>query len=490
MKLTEKGYCNKWVVIGHGVIDSVLFAAYTLEFIKGSRTLPYLLIMAAFTILPVVVELICYKRNKESNAIKYIVGVTYSAMYVFVLFTTNSILPFTYAFPMYVVITLYSDVLFCLLVALAGMLANIANIVYIAVSAGYRSEELPDLEIRIACTFLVGGYMVLTTYANRKISDNKLGVINEKNEATTRLLNKIMGVSNEMIENIGLTTEKIDHLGESVSHIHDSMGEVSQGSTETAESVQKQLEQTESIQNYIATVKDTTENIEKNMSETTQMVEEGRKKMDTLAEQVEKSMKANELVLSQMEELNEYTRQMNTIIETITSIANSTGMLALNASIEAARAGEAGRGFAVVADEISGLANQTKTATINITELIENINQELVGVVSAVNVVTQSNQENAKSTTAARDNFAGIAEGTENIGRQTAQLAQAMESLEAANRDIVDKIQTISAITEEVSAHANETYEACEDNSNMVQEVTDIVRQLNEDAQRLKQVNA
>lgn len=488
MKLAEKSYSNKWVITGHGIIDLVLFAAYTVEYIKHSRSIQYLMIMAAFTILPIIVELICYKKNKESNVIKYVVGISYSIMYIFVLFTTNSILPFTYAFPIFIVITLYSDMLFCTLFAVCCLGANVANIAYVAVRTGYDKEDIPDVEIRIACCILVAVFVVLTTYANKKISNNKLRLIEEKNESTTRLLNEIMDLSNVMIENIDQTTRKIGLLGESVIHIHDSMGEVSQGSLETAESVQKQLEQTESIQNYIETVKGTTENIEKNMLETTQMVEEGRGKMDTLAEQVEKSMKANELVLSQMEELNEYTRKMNTIIETITSIANSTGMLALNASIEAARAGEAGRGFAVVADEISGLANQTKTATINITELIDNINQELVGVVSAVNVVTQSNQENVKSTAAARENFAGIAEGTENIGRQTAQLAQAMESLEAANKDIIDKIQTISAITEEVSAHANETYEACEDNTRMVQEVSDIVKLLNQDAEQLKKV--
>lgn len=82
-------------------------------------------------------------------------------------------------------------------------------------------------------------------------------------------------------------------------------------------------------------------------------------------------MDANNRVLEKMKVLTEYTNKMNTIIETITSIANSTGMLALNASIEAARAGEAGRGFSVVATEISGLASQTKDATVNITELIK-----------------------------------------------------------------------------------------------------------------------
>ena len=208
--------------------------------------------------------------------------------------------------------------------------------------------------------------------------------------------------------------------------------------------------------------------------------------MSALEEQMEKSIRTNEVVLKQMKELDTYTQKMNTIIETITSIANSTGMLALNASIEAARAGEAGRGFAVVADEISGLANQTKAATVNITELINSINKELREASAAVEIVTQSNQENTESTRIVSENFNGIAKETISINAQTKELAAAVESLDVANSEIVEKIQTISAITEEVSAHASETYESCEENSRMVEQVSQLMEQLNTNAKRLK----
>jgi len=222
------------------------------------------------------------------------------------------------------------------------------------------------------------------------------------------------------------------------------------------------------------------------MGNTEHMVGEGRKKMAALSQQMEQSIKTNEVVLAQMQELNLYTQKMNTIIETITSIANSTGMLALNASIEAARAGEAGRGFAVVADEISGLANQTKAATVNITDLINNINQELRDVAKAVEAVTQGNQENAESTKVVSENFDGIAKETIHINEQTKDLAKTVDSLAKANGEIVEKIQTISAITEEVSAHATETFESCEENSNAVQLVSEVMVKLNESAQKLR----
>lgn len=488
MKLSEKAYINKFAIMGHGIIDVILFLAYALELFKGARTIGYFVIMAALTVLPVIAEILVYVKNKESAAIRHMVAVTYGIMYVFAIFTTNSILTFTYVFPLFMVVTLYSDIMYCIIIGVGAVLCNIICVAYYVITTGYSPAEVPDVEIRVMCVLLVVVYMVRTTFANKRINGEKLMHINEQKEKTDAMLHTILTTSDSMIEGIAETADKMKLLGESVSRIHDSMGEVSMGSTETAESIQNQMEQTEQIQGYIVRVKNTTETIESNTGETVRMVEEGRKQMEALARQVEESMQANNQVLERMEELNEYTKKMNTIIETITSIAGSTGMLALNASIEAARAGEAGKGFAVVAGEISGLANQTKTATVNITDLITHINRELEEVSAAVDVVTKSNKENADSTKIVRENFIGIAKGTEGISGQTKELGDIVSALEKANSDIVDKIQTISAITQQVSAHANETYEACDANGKMVDKVAEIVGNLDKEAEKLKAI--
>jgi len=488
MRLSEKAYVNKFAIMGHGIIDAVLFLAYALELAKGARSVGYFLVMAVFTVLPVIAEIIIYRKNKESAVIRHCIAITYSTMYIFAIFTTNSILTFTYAFPMFMVVTLYSDIAYCIMIGVGAVLSNVICVIYHAMTVGYSSSELPDVEIRLACVLLVVIYMVRTTFANKRINTEKLDNINKQKEKTDTLLETIMTTSNSMIAGVTEVSGKMELLGNAVTHIHDSMGEVSMGSAETAESVQNQLERTEQIQNHIAGVKATADTIEKKTADTVRMVADGRQQMEALAEQVEQSKQANEQVLQKMQELNEYTKKMNTIIETITSIAGSTGMLALNASIEAARAGEAGRGFAVVAGQISGLANQTKEATVNITDLITHINQELEAVSDAVDVVTKSNKENADSTKAVKENFIGIAEGTEGIGGQTKELGDIVTALEKANADIVENIQTISAVTQQVSAHANETYEACEENSRIVSKVTEIVNNLNEEAEKLKEV--
>ncbi len=488
MNFSEKAYVNKNTIVGYTLIDIVLFAAYVLEFIKGARSLGYLAVIAVLTIGPVVAEWIIYKKAAESVAIRYVMGVCYSLFYLFCMLTTTSDFVFVYALPLFVVIILYADVAYCIAISAVCFIFNLISVGYYAVAVGIAAEELPDLEIRLACMGLIAIFLVRTTICSKKVNQAKLNRLNEQQEVTNKLMEEILTTSDSMMKGIVQATDKMEALGVSVEHIQNSMGEVSTGSNETAEAIQTQMQQTEQIQNHIVTVKNTTAVIEENMKETAQKVEVGREQMEALAQQVAKSMDANEQVLQKMEELERCTKQMNTIIETITSIAGSTGMLALNASIEAARAGEAGRGFAVVAGEISGLANQTKQATVNITSLIEDINKELHEVAAAVAVVTESNQANADSTGVVTQNFAGIAEGTDNIGRQTRDLLSVVQALETANADIVEKIQTISAITEEVSAHSSETYDACEENAKMVVQVNQIVMGLNTDAQKLKNI--
>lgn len=483
---SEKGHINKTALLGHTIIGVVLALAYALEFFKGSRTLGYYTVFALLCIVPVIVEQILYRKNPEDGKIQHIMGSCYGLLYLFAIFTTNSLLTCMYAFPMFMVIILYMDVRFCVLIGSGAFLGNVICVIRDAMTVGYTAEEIPDVEIRIAATLITAGYMAFTTAAVKKVNQVKMQAIQKQTESANALADNVLSASGSMISDIKDVSEKVEQLGESMERIHTYMGEVSSGSTETAESIQQQMQKTEVIQQHIAKVKDTAVEIEENMSETVGRVETGKRQMDALAKQVESSMAANRKVLSQMKELSEYTSQMNTIIETITSIANSTGMLALNASIEAARAGEAGRGFAVVASQISGLANQTKSATVNITELIGHINQELVDVEAAVDVVTESNKANAESTQVVTDNFVVITQGTENVGQQTKELMSIVDELESANADIVENIQTISAITEEVSAHANETYSVCEENARLVDSVTGMVEGLSAEAQKLQ----
>jgi methyl-accepting chemotaxis protein len=100
-----------------------------------------------------------------------------------------------------------------------------------------------------------------------------------------------------------------------------------------------------------------------------------------------------------IQELNDRASMVNKVVETISEIANQTNLLALNASIEAARAGEHGRGFAVVADEVRGLAENTKTATVDIATTLDSMASlaaEVLEISQTLSVEMESGQEKSK----------------------------------------------------------------------------------------------
>jgi methyl-accepting chemotaxis protein len=167
-------------------------------------------------------------------------------------------------------------------------------------------------------------------------------------------------------------------------------------------------------------------------------------------------------------------------------VADQTGLLSLNASIEAARAGEAGRGFAVVASEISNLASQTQQATENIESLISGVIDRLQGASNAINELVDGNLQQKEVANVTADSLRTIQEDSTAIEQNTEAMTELVRKLEVANHSIVESIQNISAITEEVSAHSNETYESSVQNTAIVKEVGQIAQFLQKRAADLK----
>jgi methyl-accepting chemotaxis protein len=91
-----------------------------------------------------------------------------------------------------------------------------------------------------------------------------------------------------------------------------------------------------------------------------------------------------------VENLDEQSRTIGKVVETIRDLAEQTNLLALNATIESARAGEAGRGFAVVASEVKELAKQTAKATQSIEQTVQMIQVSIAGVVASTENITNS----------------------------------------------------------------------------------------------------
>lgn len=471
----------------HCLVCSIMSVAYFVEFLKGDRTLLYVLVTIILAMAPVAGEFISYKKMHDTKMIKHFVGIGYAILYTFVMFTTNNHFTFVYVIPMLIAITVYNDFKYSLPIEVGMVIVNVVQLVMFFQKGIYTKADMASVEIQFFVIVLICGIQLYTSMVTERLNQWKLAEIKAEHEKTEELLMRIMDTSDKMTQQIAESAQKTASLGESMQAMKESMEEVNSGSNDTAEAVQSQLNQTEEIQAMVEQVEKGTENIIDSMNQNKEAIAQGNANVGILVKQAEETVESGKKVTEELSQLDTYMSQMNSILDIINSITSQTSLLALNASIEAARAGDAGRGFAVVASEISQMAQQTKDSTVQISQLIENVSNAIQMVVEVSSSMISMIESQNETTEKTAESFTVIEKNSDNVYGHSNELAAYVTKLADANKKIVDSISTISAISEEVAAHARDTLSATESNNVIVEELAALSGQLETLAQELKE---
>lgn len=481
---------NRTAMILFTVLTSIISLAYIIQLIKGETGMGKFLAVEIFDLVPMIIGWVIFKMDPESVIIRHVMAIGYGLFYLIVCFiTTNTILVFVYAIPTVILTAMFNDFKLSVTSGIGVSVIATAHAIRFASLRQWQEGAMADLEIEALIMIVVSVFSIVVNKVITDINAASIQVINDTGEKNEHMLSEVMHVSGDLVNNVGEVSDKITQLVTSSEETLASMKEVQSGTTDTAESVQNQLIKTEEIQTQIENVTNAAKDIGSNTSDAVEAIREGRANIAKLIEQSKISEKAGDSVVSEVEGLKTSTKQMETIVSLIQTVASQTSLLALNASIEAARAGDAGRGFAVVATEISSLAGQTQEATENINKLIAGISNEINEVINAINSLVESNQIQNQSANITSESFDKIVESTGKISENSEDLSQIVEKLATANSEIVDSIQTISAISEEVSAHSSMTCQATESNQLILDDVRSIVDDMNSAANRLKEIN-
>ncbi|WP_169828881.1 HAMP domain-containing methyl-accepting chemotaxis protein [Marinobacterium jannaschii] len=271
-------------------------------------------------------------------------------------------------------------------------------------------------------------------------------------------------------------------LNNVVANLHDILEEINQGSEQldqVAKSNASQSEQTHSAMNkqseQLAITATASEQMESMVREVSQFahttldavrhceqlgVDADAHVAQTLSS-IEQQAREIGQAVSLSDQLNNYSQQIGSILETIGGIAEQTNLLALNAAIEAARAGEQGRGFAVVADEVRELASRTQNSTFEIQSMVENMQKSISEVVT---VMQQSVGNSATCVSTAQSSrqalgemkqaISNIREMSTQITEATSQQSQAVEEMARTLEQVNAESSATSEGAEQASAHS------------------------------------
>jgi methyl-accepting chemotaxis protein len=305
-----------------------------------------------------------------------------------------------------------------------------------------------------------------------KLKDDLSGIVTE--------IKKQCETMDDLANQLKLQTrETVD----SIIQVENAVGEIAEGAGNQAEETQTATENVVTIGNMISGNLQDTEALNENA---TKMQEAGQEAIATF----EELNKTNQKVIQSIGRIHEQTNTTNDSAQKIqeataiiTSIADETNLLALNASIEAARAGEQGRGFAVVAAQIQKLAEQCNESALQISEIAESLladSTEAVETMQYVRDIVQTQDNDMKET---NKKLAEVLQGIEDSFAMVNKVTKQTEQMDEARINVIDIVQSLTAISEENAAGTEETLAS-------ITLVNDVVKGISKQSAVLKAIAA
>ena len=303
---------------------------------------------------------------------------------------------------------------------------------------------------------------------------------------------------NEVIRSVISATQEVNEFG----------AQVSAGSSETS-LISKQIAMT--IDELARGFQDQVNTINKTMAtivELDNLIQGITKKADSVKEASDNTVNAAQegggsvkLTISKMNEINDTVKQMSGVVTVlghksikigefvhlISGIAGQTNLLALNAAIEAARAGDQGKGFAVVAEEVRKLAEQSASASKEISTLIVEIQDAVSNLVKSMEINLAKVSEGTKVIGVTEDSFKKINDAAQIAAQMVGKISDATQDQAKNSKEVVEAMSTLVITAEEAAASTQEVAASVEEQTARLMQMETLAKELDNTTNNLGQ---
>ncbi|MFD2216719.1 MULTISPECIES: methyl-accepting chemotaxis protein [Metabacillus] len=335
--------------------------------------------------------------------------------------------------------------------------------------------------------------------ANGNLTNNELN-FNHKTEIgqLAIALNGMQRSLKEMIESVTHVTENLSNQSIELTHsanevkegseqIATTMQELSFGAESQATSSTNLLEMMETFVGKIQEANISGENVSETSNEVLSMTKEGSLLMSQSVNQMQTIDSIVKDAVNKVQGLDQQSKEISKLVLVIQEIAEQTNLLSLNAAIEAARAGEHGKGFAVVADEVRKLAEQVKASIVDITNIVNKIQNESSHVVQSLQVGYKEVDEGSRQIELTGKTFETISESVLEMVTNIKHISTNLKEIVDNSREMNNSIEEIASVSEEAAAGIEQTAASSQQSTSSMEEVSNRAGELSQISDQLSE---
>ena len=477
---------NSFLVLGFLIFYVFVMVVVVTACIRHIRTVGYTMMLSTIIALSILVTVVMFLRNRKDNKIRYMAIVGLLVVTFFMSFAfDNYYVRFMAAIPLVAGIIFFDTKFAAISSSLMAAMNILMTFLKISVIQAYQGEEALDHICATGAICVLMALVYLMTRVGYKFNQDTILSLIAKEAAQQKMMDDIIAVADQVRRGTENAMGIVNDLNSSTEVVNGAMKDISDSTLSTAENIQIQTTMTQSIQDSIGATLERSQKMVQVAKHSSELNDQSAQIMGELRQQSVVITETNAKVAEAMNLLQERTKAVKSIADTIFSISSQTNLLALNASIESARAGEAGRGFAVVADEIRQLAEKTRQETESIASILDQLSDNAQTAAAAVEKSVSAAGAQDEMIANASVSFKEVNENVNKLIGDIGEIDKMLNNLADANNQIVENILHLSATTEEVTASSSQASELsvknlgnAESTKSLLNDVLDVSHQL------------